>query len=200
MPDRYPMEFLSAWPALYHGVLRPHPGQAKIWEDLARHARACFTAAPPASPVTTGGALLLGQTGRGKTALAALLARLFDAKLHVPVRLIRCADLRLKLRNFRARDDDTPDVPDIVEAASPANAPLLVIDDVGVERGVPDAEEVVRALVDARTLAPCFTAWTSNLAENDLFAYLGGERMDSRMAFLEVFVLDSQPDYRRSRP
>ncbi len=193
--DRYPQAFMAAWPQRYHGISTPWPGQEAAWKLVAARARACFTDTVPARPHRSDGVILLGKTGRGKTALAALISKLCDQKLHVTPHLVRCADLRVQLRGLPSERE--VDFPEIIEACRPARAPLLVVDDVGVEKGVQDAEELVRTLVDIRDLEPCFTICTANLDMGDFVTHLGGARQDSRLSPLQVIELNTLPDYRK---
>ena len=195
--DRYPRDFIAGWPRVYHALTGPLPAQRDTWTKIQERALACFGETAPGQAKRTDGVILLGKTGRGKTALAAFLARLCDQKLHVTPHLVRCAELRLQLRGLPIERE--VDLPELAEACRPAKAPLLVVDDVGVEKGVPDAEELVRALVDMRELEPCFTVWTSNLSYDEFVQHLGGSRQDSRLSPLKVLEFSTLPDFRKEQ-
>ena len=138
------------------------------------------------------GVVLDGAVGGGKSSLCSLLSRFAATKGIVPV-YISCIDLRTDLRGLPSeRERGEPHYLDLLRSAD-----LLVLDDIGREKGVVDAESFVSTAIELCNRAETFLALPSNLDWKDLTEYLGDERDVSRLMRLErIHIGDEVPDYR----
>lgn len=146
------------------------------------------------------GLILSGNAGVGKTALACLLAHEAAALAGLRPSFIDCRAARRDLRGLPSERRRT--TADYLDAVDPRQYPLCVVDDFGREKGNPEAEELVRDILDIRTKASAFTIFTTNLARAregeapGFYDQLGGEREASRASCLVWIDVRNQPDYR----
>ena len=122
--------------------------------------------------------VLAGQTGRGKTRLAAAIAN-YCRDSGRQVMFVVVPDLLDRLRsaynpsNARAFDDVFDQV---------RNVPLLVLDDLGAQSGTAWADEKLFQLVNHRYNACLPTVITTNLTVRDLDARLGSRLTDPQVS------------------
>jgi DNA replication protein DnaC len=142
-----------------------------------------------ADGVSSGGLLLTGPVGSGKTAVAAAVA----------VELRRAGVLFRHIRDFLAAAKEEfsqpPDGYPITERA--VRARVLVLDDLGAERRTDWTVDVTRDVLERRHAAQAPTVLTTNLAMVDLRDHLG-ERTYSRLFELVERVAVVGSDLRRA--
>ena len=130
--------------------------------------------------------------GTGKTRIGcALLEQRVTAGM--PVRFISVVDF---LDGMKARFDSSGAKGDNAQAfaASLAAEPILMIDDLGAERGTDWAIEQMRGLIDARYRRQRTTIITTNLDMQGIYETYGGA-VASRMKELSWWLVGG-PDYR----
>lgn len=134
---------------------------------------------------------LCGPVGSGKTHLATAAARKYFQK--APVYVVRVADLALEVRAARGRSEVEKELLDRY-----VDAGVLVLDDLGVEKGTEFVFSLVYRLVDGRYMnRPGGLIVTSNLSLDDLTTKLGDDRVPSRLAQMaRVFTFAGEPDHR----
>ncbi len=135
------------------------------------------------------GLYIHGGVGTGKTALAC--AVLNDChKAGQGVRFCRVTDL---LRSLVQPDGDQ-------QFAKLAQVPVLVLDDVGAQKGSDYARAALVSLYEKRTDNNHRTVWTSNLDLDELADFMGEDaRLSSRIAGgAKVISLDGR-DYRMAQ-
>lgn len=131
---------------------------------------------------------LSGPTGAGKSHLATIAARRFlpGVLVRKPMQIFRI---------IRASDGAQEELDSI---ASFVTAPVLVIDDLGVEKGTEFALQTLYEIIDGRVSAMRNgLIVTSNLKLSELAAKLGEDRISSRLAGIcKGFSLAGEPDRR----
>jgi DNA replication protein DnaC len=118
---------------------------------------------------------LCGGVGSGKTRLACSIANA-ALRAHGSVAFVRVAYLLMQLQEAMHSPDEHTKLSDYVNPA------LLVLDDVGVEKGTDYSRRVLTTLYDRRLDLGRRTIWTSNGSLEDLAAALDDERLPSRIA------------------
>jgi DNA replication protein DnaC len=136
--------------------------------------------------------LLLGSTGVGKTFVAYGAMRVISLLgIHARWQVVSAADLYALLRPRHGVDTEE-------EFRSIADAPLLVVDDLGAAKTSEWVEEVNFRLVNSRYEQARPSLFTSNVPPRDLAAALG-ERVASRLAEMTTQVAIKGQDRRRGR-
>lgn len=140
------------------------------------------------------GIYVYGPVGTGKTRLAcSILNDLWTART-ARVRFIRVPELLIRLQpNMLTGDEADALIADLV------NVPVLALDDVGANSGSDFSRRMIQTLADARGDRCHRTVWTSNLTLDDLGAFLGDERLPSRIAGSCRAVEVRGPDQRTLR-
>lgn len=186
------LEALSAgMPPRYRGAVADHP-QVLAWaREVAREAVAPSVGAR--RQVATGPSLLMaGVVGAGKTHQAyGAVTALVEAGLGVRWRATTAADLYADLRPRPGVDSER-------ELAAVSRVPLLIIDDLGAAKATEWTEEITYRLINRRYNHLLPTLITTNLAINELRAYLG-DRVTSRLAQMTTRVQFEPVDRRRRR-
>lgn len=162
----------------------------------AKGAADCHKAAEDFASNPTGWLVLMGRPGNGKTHLAAAIYNALTALL-VPVAFVNWPSFLAYLREAfnpetRCQQDSTFAVRfDVVQ-----KAPVLILDDVGAERGTDWTEEQLYKLLDHRTMHILPTVITSNCRPDEL----GHERVVSRILNTRIgrVVMNTGADYRRA--
>jgi DNA replication protein DnaC len=141
--------------------------------------------------VKTGPSLLiLGPTGVGKTHQAfGALRLLSQTGVRCAWKSVAAADLYAKLRPRHGVDSET-------EFRAVADAPLLLVDDLGAAKTSEWVEEVNYRLVNWRYERVLPTLFTSNVRPKELAGSLG-ERVASRLVEMAERVVLEGPDRRR---
>ena len=154
-----------------------HPKSRDRFE-AAYHAARLFAANP------AGWIVLTGPSGSGKTHLAAAIVG-ERIKLGFPTLYASAPDLLDHLRSAYSPESETPfdETLDTVK-----NAPLLVLDDLGVQSGTPWAREKLDQLLNHRFNAELPTVIITITPLGELEDRLRTRLTDPRLC--EVFVLD----------
>jgi DNA replication protein DnaC len=136
---------------------------------------------------------LCGGVGTGKTRLACTIANEVWAKSHRSVRFVRVPVLLLKLQEGMRNESEHASVSEYAEPG------LLVLDDVGVEKGSDYSRRTLQTLYDMRRDAGRRTIWTSNLDLEALSLFLDDDRLPSRIAGAADVVFLDGTDQRVAR-
>ncbi|MGE0447357.1 MAG: ATP-binding protein [Vicinamibacterales bacterium] len=135
---------------------------------------------------------LCGPVGVGKTLFACAIGHAFAQRMP-SVRFVRTHTLLLKLQEGMASEGESAALSDYAEPA------ILILDDVGVEKGSDYSRRTLQTLYDMRLDRGRRTIWTSNLDLEQLNAFLDDDRLTSRIAgAADVVWLDGED--RRLRP
>jgi DNA replication protein DnaC len=185
-------DFLANFPPDLHGVVRARPQQ----EDRFERCLSAFNAWLANRRST--GLVLIGPTGRGKSAAAAFVARYAQQYHNQRPSFVSGMRLRDHLRGLPS-EQRIMNYQDYLELVDPAAWPVCVLNDVGREKGRPEAEELVRSAIDWRSEWPVFTVITANSTPTDLLNHLGGDREESRIARYTWIDFTGLPDYRKER-
>jgi len=123
-----------------------------------------------------GSAFLYGESMRGKTAAACDVARLLVARTGCDLLYVTVPELWERIRatyGVRSHEEGESDwtADDVLEAA--ASTSLLIMDDLGAERGTRWEQEKLYIVVNARRNARLRTIFTSNCDLGDVAEYLG---------------------------
>lgn len=141
------------------------------------------------------GILLAGQPGSGKTHLAcatvvAVIERGYRAKF------IRCADITYLLRETYNSTDRSEG--EVVEPLR--SAPLLVIDDIGVQRMTDYDKSVIHGLIDHRINYGRPTIYTTNLNASEMERVLQPQTVDRIFSPANTEIIKcNATSYRRRR-
>ncbi len=122
--------------------------------------------------------VIAGQTGRGKTRLAAAIGN-YCREAGQQVRFVVVPDLLDQLRS--AYNPQNPTSFDTMFERV-RNVPLLVLDDLGAQSGTPWADEKLFQLINHRYNASLPTVITTNLTVRDLDARLGSRLTDPQIS------------------
>lgn len=178
-------------PPRYGDAFPTHP-DVLDWCAAVISAAVTASAGRPSIGVRTGPSLLLlGATGTGKTYEAYGAVRLISAAgLHTPWLVICAADLYARMRPRHGVDAET-------EFRRAADAPLLVVDDLGAAKTSEWVEEINYRLVNHRYEQQFPTLFTSNVPPAQLKDELG-DRVASRLAEMTRRVVIKGTDRRRA--
>lgn len=136
--------------------------------------------------------LILGPTGVGKTHQAfGVLRMLSTTGVRCAWKACTAADLYARLRPRHGVDSET-------EFRAVADAPLLLVDDLGAAKGSEWVEEVNYRLINWRYERVLPTLFTSNVPPRELSSSLG-ERVASRLIEMASRVVLEGSDRRRAR-
>jgi DNA replication protein DnaC len=122
--------------------------------------------------------VIAGQTGRGKTRLAAATGN-YCREAGRQVMFVVVPDLLDQLRS--AYNPQTPASFDTMFERV-RNVPLLILDDLGAQSGTPWADEKLFQLINHRYNASLPTVITTNLTVRDLDARLGSRLTDPQIS------------------
>jgi DNA replication protein DnaC len=122
--------------------------------------------------------VIAGQTGRGKTRLAAAAGN-YCREAGLQVMFVVVPDLLDQLRS--AYNPQTPASFDTMFERV-RNVPLLILDDLGAQSGTPWADEKLFQLINHRYNASLPTVITTNLTVRDLDARLGSRLTDPQIS------------------
>ncbi len=122
--------------------------------------------------------VIAGQTGRGKTRLAAATGN-YCREAGKQVMFVVVPDLLDQLRS--AYNPQTPASFDTMFERV-RNVPLLILDDLGAQSGTPWADEKLFQLINHRYNASLPTVITTNLTVRDLDARLGSRLTDPQIS------------------
>lgn len=136
---------------------------------------------------------LCGGVGTGKTRLACTIANEVFAAQHRAVRFMRVPVLLLKLQEGMHGADENITVSELAEPG------LLVLDDIGVEKGSDYSRRTLQTLYDMRRDHARRTIWTSNLDLEGLSVFLDDDRLPSRIAGAADVVFVDGVDQRVAR-
>jgi DNA replication protein DnaC len=189
-------------PARYATALPARPEPQQWAADVVRGAASASEGRRQVASVHGGPSLLLlGQTGAGKTHEAYGALRVIAAcGLHCRWVAVSAADLYARMRPRHGVDAET-------EFAAAADAPLLVVDDLGAAKTSEWVEEINYRLVNRRYESMLPTVFTSNVPPQDeddgeggrvpgLGSVLG-DRVTSRLIEMTTLVVFEGGDRRR---
>lgn len=175
-------------PVRYRGALPTLDAVEKWIADVVRNAQR------RGSGIATGtgpSLLLVGATGVGKThQVYGAMRALALLGIHTPWQVISAADLYARLRPRHGIDSEA-------EFDRIADAPVLAVDDIGVEKTSPWVEEVNFRLINRRYETCRPSLFTSNLSAPQLAERLG-ERIASRFTAMTDRVPIKGDDRRRA--
>lgn len=121
----------------------------------------------------TKGLLLIGNTGSGKTHLAAAIANtVLDAGY--TVKFARAADIPYEVQ--KTYGDPTKSEDEVIEPLR--RCKLLIIDDLGADKLTDFDRAVIHGILDYRIINCKPTVVTTNLAENQMMATLDSRTVD----------------------
>lgn len=160
----------------------------QITEKVSRNLQNVYTAALKFAEDPEGWLVLLGETGSGKTHLAASIAH-HVADQRQQARFVVVPDLLEHLRN--AMHADAPGKRDAIDEVR--TAPLLVLDDLGVHSATPWAQEKLFQILNYRYNAKLATVITMSCSLDDLPQSWVSRMYDDKVSM----ILEIQaPDYR----
>lgn len=138
--------------------------------------------------------VLVGGTGTGKTHLACALARAVEAKGYS----VLFTEVARVARRFRDRigRTDGPSESALMDAYTELD--LLILDEIGVQKGSDAEIQLLTELVNARSAAVRPTVLISNLAPDGMERLLG-ERIMSRITARSPIIAFDWPDQRGAR-
>jgi DNA replication protein DnaC len=137
--------------------------------------------------------VLLGETGCGKTHLAAAIGHYLRAR-EMKVEFCVVPDLLDALRSASRENADGGDVDDVLEAVR--TTPCLILDDLGVHSATPWAQEKLFQILNYRYNAKLPTVITVGCALDDLPDSWVSRMYDTKVSM--IFEIEA-PDY-RGRP
>jgi len=174
-------------PARYANAIADNPGVIAWAEQITSSA----VANPNGLAIKRGPSiLLLGRTGIGKTHQAyGALRLLATAGVRSRWAAMTAADLYARLRPRHGVDSEA-------EFQSIANAPLLLLDDLGAAKPSEWVEEINYRLINWRYEHELATIFTSNVPPKELGAALG-DRVASRLVEMAARVVLKGEDRRR---
>jgi DNA replication protein DnaC len=187
-------EFKNQFPLMFRYIRRAlplqQPAHAAVLDELVSWRRAMIR-----GDYRPGGVIIGGKLGRGKTCVASCAAYYAAALAGLQTSWLSCADMR---RHLRGRFDDRElDQTDFLHRSNPERFQVAVMDDVGIEAGNREAEELVKDIIDQRYGGCAFTILTTNKAAKDFAHYLG-DRHSSRATVNKWIELPPGiPDLRR---
>ena len=139
---------------------------------------------------------LYGPTGTGKTHIASVAARKFIGK--TSVRTVKLVDLARTIRSCRSAVEESDVMTCYIQSG------VLIIDDVGVEKGTEFNVGLLYELIDKRYLnKPGGLIVTTNLSLDELAQRLGEDRTTSRLAQMckgRICNLTGEEDHRLDNP
>jgi len=122
---------------------------------------------------------LLGPVGTGKTRLACSLLNELAERHKKYGLFVRVPELLDALR-FAGGDGEHGKAQALVDSCH--GTPLLVLDDVGADKGSDYGRRTLQTILDHRLDRGRRTVWTSNLTLDELSALYGDDRLTSRIA------------------
>lgn len=137
--------------------------------------------------------VLLGETGCGKTHLAAAIGHYLCAR-DIGVEFCVVPDLLDDLRSASREHTDAGHLDDVLEAVR--NAPCLILDDLGVHSATPWAQEKLFQILNYRYNAKLPTVITVGRSLEDLPGHWVSRMYDTKVSM--IFEIEA-PDY-RGRP
>ncbi len=164
------------------------PAPPQIDEKAARNLQRVLLAARNFAEHPEGWLVLLGDTGSGKTHLAAAIAH-HVAEQRRQVRFVVVPDLLEHLRNALHSDDR--ERRDAIEEVR--TAPLLVLDDLGVHSATPWAQEKLFQILNYRYNAKLATVITMSCSLDDLPQSWVSRMYDDKVSMIQEI---QAPDYR----
>jgi DNA replication protein DnaC len=141
---------------------------------------------------TEGWLVLIGETGCGKTHLAAAIAN-YRIKEGQPVKFVVVPDLLDHLRSTFSPDSPVT-YDQLFEEVK--NAPLLILDDFGEQSTTPWAEEKLYQVINYRYNTQLATVITTRLATDEMADPIVSRFLDHQLSMIFNIMA---PDYRTSR-
>lgn len=177
-------------PRLTEATLKSY--QSETDEQRAAHKLVCdYCRALPTHLETGDGLVMMGNMGTGKSHLAVALIRYATLSLAVPARYITAPALFSRIRaSYNSRTENEADI-----LAELVEAPLLVLDEIGVGKGSDNELNVTYSLLGQRYDECRPTIIVTNLIGDELRAWLG-ERVVDRLRDTNPVVLFNWESYR----
>lgn len=196
--DQYPLQwFVRLWPAALQGVTQPLDSQqAAMFSQCAG-----ILDAWQEGKTMTSGVVLYGPPGRGKSAAAAWLAKRAYRR-GAKTSYVSCRRANDHLRGLPSRR--ITDYGDFLRLIDPLVWPFVFLEDLERAAGNPESEQLVRAIIDERSQARCFTVISTNQSPHDAqteggIGSLVGDREESRLSRLQWVNFARLRDYRKAR-
>lgn len=177
-------------PRLREATLKNYQSESKAQKDA--HKLVCDYAKGLDAHLKTGdGLIMMGNMGTGKTHLAVGLIRYVTRALAVPAKYTTAPALFSRIRaSYTSRTETEADI-----LATLIEAPLLVLDEIGVGKGSDNELNVTYSLLGQRYDECRPTIIITNLMSDDLKAWLG-ERVVDRLRETSPVVLFNWESYR----
>lgn len=178
------------------GPCRPREQQAGQWKQAIDALKLWHASYPK----TSGGLMLMGAVGRGKSRLMATLLFMAADLWGMPALYLNCKTVDAELRATFTHNppDDARTEHQLLRLA--AERPIIALDDAGATKGEHVAR-LLQNLLDLGAASNKFVILTTNQTEPDLAAALGNDQREQsrRAAFEKILFLPSQvPDFRRT--
>jgi DNA replication protein DnaC len=143
------------------------------------------------------GLFLTGESGCGKTHYCVALMHTLAVEHGIEVRYENAGSLLTRLRDYYSEKKDEEDFSEQAFIKYLVNVPVLLLDDIGVERVTDWVRDKIYEIVDGRFTRYKPTLYTSNVNANDLSRSLS-DRITSRMCGMSLQVAVRGKDRRNA--